>query len=142
MTCRRILRRSSLPSRSSAWRWLVKKEWRELMSSRSWWVMLALIGPLVGVSFISAVRSYAEASGQGGTAAGLADALFPLDGVAAPPFSALAIAASFLLPFVAIRAVAGDRTSGALKVELQQGMAPSSMMSGKGLGLGAGWRTR
>jgi hypothetical protein len=101
--------------------------------------MLALIGPLVGVSFINAVRSYAEASGQGGTVAGLADALFPLDGVVAPTFSALEIAASFLLPFVAIRAVAGDRLSGALKLELQQGMAPISMMSAKVLVLGAGW---
>jgi ABC-2 type transport system permease protein len=128
-----------LPSHSSAWKWLLKKEWRELMSSRSWWVMLALIGPLVGVSFINAVRSYAEASGQGGTAAGLADALFPLDGVVAPTFSALEIAASFLLPFVAIRAIAGDRVSGALKLELQQGMAPISMMSAKVLVLGAGW---
>ena len=123
----------------SAWRWLLKKEWRELMSSHSWWVMLALIGPLVGVSFISAVRSYAEASGQGGTAAGLADALFPLDGVVAPTFSAYEIAASFLLPFVAIRAIAGDRTSGALKLELQQGMTPLSMIGAKALVLGVGW---
>jgi ABC-2 type transport system permease protein len=127
-----------LPS-PSTWRWLLKKEWRELMSSRSWWVMLALVGPLVGVSFISAVRSYAEASGQGGGAAGLTDALFPLDGVVAPTFSAYEIAASFLLPFVAIRAIAGDRTSGALKLELQQGMMPVSMISAKALVLGAGW---
>jgi hypothetical protein len=127
-----------LPS-PSAWRWLLKKEWRELMSSRSWWVMLALVGPLVGVSFISAVRSYAEASGQGNAAAGLADALFPLDGVVAPTFSAYEIAASFLLPFVAIRAIASDRTSGALKLELQQGMMPVSMISAKALVLGAGW---
>src|ERR1700674_3724420 len=137
--CRPISRRSSLPSHSSAWKWLLKKEWRELMSSRSWWVMLAVIGPLVGVSFINAVNSYAEASGKGGTAAGLADALFPLDGVVAPTFSALEIAASFLLPFVAIRAVAGDRVSGALKLELQQGMAPISMMGAKALVLAAGW---
>src|SRR5215468_8002327 len=139
ITCQRTSRRSSLPSRRSAWKWLFKKEWRELLSSRSWWVMLALIGPLVGVSFISAVRSYAEASGQGGTAAGLADALFPLDGVVAPTFSAYEIAASFLLPFVAIRAIAGDRTSGALKLELQQGMPPLSMIGAKALVLGAGW---
>src|SRR5205807_10133783 len=130
-TCRRISRRSSLPSHSSAWKWLLRKEWRELMSSPSWWVMLVLIGPLVGVSFINAVRSYAEASGQGGTAAGLADALFPLDGVVAPTFSAYEIAASFLLPFVAIRAVAGDRVSGALKLELQQGMTPLAMIGAK-----------
>src|SRR5216683_2494289 len=138
VTCQQILRRSSLPSRSSAWKWLLKKEWRELLNSRPWWVMLALIGPLVGVSFISAVRSYAEASGQGGTGAGLADALFPLDGVVAPTFSAYEIAASFLLPFVAIRAVAGDRVSGALKLELQQGMAPLSMIGTKALVLVAG----
>src|SRR5438093_1607800 len=109
------------------------------MSSRSWWVMLALIGPLVGVTFIKAVRSYAEASGQGGSAAGLADALFPLDGVVAPTFSAYEIAASFLLPFVAIRAIAGDRSSGALKLELQQGMAPVSMVAVKALVLTIGW---
>src|SRR6266550_1900642 len=109
------------------------------MTSRSWWVMLALIGPLVGVSFINAVRSYAEASGAGGTAAGLADALFPLDGVIAPTFSAYEIAASFLLPFVAIRAIAGDRSSGALKLELQQGMTPISLVSAKAVVLGAGW---
>jgi hypothetical protein len=101
--------------------------------------MLAVIGPLVGVSFINAVRSYAEASGKGGTAAGLSDALFPLDGVVAPTFSALEIAASFLLPFVAIRAIAGDRVSGALKLELQQGMPPLSMIGAKALVLAAGW---
>jgi ABC-2 type transport system permease protein len=122
-----------------AWRWLLRKEWRELMTSRSFWVMLVLIGPLVGVSFINAVRAYAEASGKGGAGAGLADALFPLDGVVAPTFSAYEIAASFLLPFVAIRAVAGDRISGALKLELQQGMAPLSMIGTKALVLGAGW---
>ena len=42
---------------------LLGKEWRELMASRAWWVLLLLMGPLVGVSFISAVRTYAEASG-------------------------------------------------------------------------------
>jgi hypothetical protein len=109
------------------------------MTSRSFWVMLVIMGPLVGVSFINAVRAYAEASGKGGAGAGLADALFPLDGVLAPTFSAYEIAASFLLPFVAIRAVAGDRISGALKLELQQGMAPLSMIGTKALVLGAGW---
>jgi hypothetical protein len=101
--------------------------------------MLALMGPLVGVSFINGVRSYAEASGNSGTPAGLADALFPLDGIVAPTFSAMEIAASFILPFVAIRAIAGDRLSGALKLELQQGMTPLSMIGAKALVLTAGW---
>jgi ABC-2 type transport system permease protein len=69
----------------------------------------------------------------------LPSALFPLDGVVAPTFSAYEIAASFLLPFVATRAIAGDRTSGALKLELQQGMAPLSMVGIKAMVLGAGW---
>ena len=40
----------------------------------------ASIGPLVGVSFISAVRTYAEASGLNGTAAGVGEAFSPLIG--------------------------------------------------------------
>src|SRR5215217_9385830 len=93
------------------------------MASRSWWVMLLLIGPLVGVSFISAVRTYAELSGLNGTAAGVGEAFAPLVGIWAPTFSACELAAVFLLPFVAIRLVAGDRQSGALKLELQHPMS-------------------
>src|SRR6266545_1800082 len=116
----RISNRCSLRSPDSPLVWLVRKEWRELMASRAWWVMLAAIGPLVGVSFISAVRTYAEASGLGGTAAGVGEAFSPLIGVWAPTFSACELAAAFLLPFVGIRLVAGDAQSGALKLELQQ----------------------
>jgi hypothetical protein len=47
------------------------KDWRELLASRAWWVMLALIGPLVGISFISAVRTYSELSVAGGSGAGV-----------------------------------------------------------------------
>jgi hypothetical protein len=36
-----------LPSRS-AWRWLLGKEWRELLSSRAFCLMLLLTGPLAG----------------------------------------------------------------------------------------------
>src|SRR6476660_8059444 len=93
--------------------------------------MLLLIGPLVGVSFISAVRTYAELSGYGGTAEGVGEAFSPLVGVWAPTFSACELAAAFLLPFVAIRVVAGDRQSGALKLELQHPMPGIVRMSAK-----------
>ena len=53
-------------SRSRPFTWLLRKERRELMASRSWWVMLLLIGPLVGMSFIGAVRTYGELSGFNG----------------------------------------------------------------------------
>jgi hypothetical protein len=115
------------------------KEWRELVASRSWWVMLVLIGPLVGVSFISAVRTYAEASGLNGTAGGVGEAFSPLIGIWAPTFSACELAAAFLLPFVGIRLVAGDRQTGALKIELQQRLPALARISAKALVLLAGW---
>ena len=119
--------------------WLLDKELRELVVARAWWVLLFVMGPLVGVSFISSVRTYAEVSGLNGTAAGVGEALSPLVGVWAPTFSACELAAVFLLPFVAIRMVAGDRQSGALKLELQQGMSPFFRVAAKTLVLMAGW---
>jgi len=109
------------------------------MSSRAWWLFLLLMGPLVGVSFISAVQTYAEASGLGGTAAGVGEAFSPLVGVWAPTFSACEIGAAFLLPFVAIRLVAGDRQSGALKLEMQHRMSAFARIAAKVLVLFLGW---
>jgi ABC-2 type transport system permease protein len=128
-----------LRSPRPAFVWLVDKEWRELVVSRAWWVLLLGMGPLVGVSFISAVRTYAEVSGLNGTAAGVGEALSPLIGVWAPTFSACELAAVFLLPFVAIRLVSGDRQSGALKLELQQGMSPFARIAAKAIVALMGW---
>jgi ABC-2 type transport system permease protein len=128
-----------LRSPRPAFLWLVDKEWRELVVSRAWWVLLLAMGPLVGVSFISAVRTYAEVSGLNGTAAGLGEALSPLIGVWAPTFSACELAAVFLLPFVVIRLVGGDRQSGALKLELQQGMSAYSRIAAKTIVALGGW---
>jgi hypothetical protein len=118
---------------------LLNKEWRELLASRAWWVFLVLMGPLVGVSFISAVHTYAEASGLNGTSAGVGEAFSPLVGIWAPTFSACELAAAFLLPFVAIRLVAGDRQSGALKIELQHRTSAFTRMTAKSLVLFFGW---
>ena len=126
-------------SRKGPFLWLVEKEWRELLSSRAWWVLLAVSGPLVGVSFISAVRTYAELSGYGGGTEGVGEAFSPLVGVWAPTFSACELAAAFLLPFVAIRVVAGDRQSGAMKLELQQPLSVLWRIGAKALVLGAAW---
>jgi hypothetical protein len=104
--------------------WLLAKDWRELLASRAWWVMLALMGPLVGVSFTNAVRLYTELSEAGGTGSGVGEAFAPLVGIWGPTFSACELAAAFLLPFVAIRVVAGDRQSGALTLELQHPLPP------------------
>ncbi len=126
-------------ARRSPLLWLVEKEWRELLAARSWWVLLVVNGPLIGVSFISAVRAYAELSGYGGTAEGAGGGFSPLVGVWAPTFSACELAAAFLLPFVAIRVMAGDRQSGALKLELQQPIPAVWRVGVKALVLLAGW---
>jgi ABC-2 type transport system permease protein len=123
----------------SPFRWLIAKEWRELAASRAWWVMLLLIGPLVGVSFVGAVRTYAELSGLNGTAAGVGEAFSPLIGVWAPAFSAFELASAFLLPFVAIRVVGGDRQSGALVLETQQPMSTFRRIAAKAIVLLAAW---
>ncbi len=126
-------------SRRAAWRWLIEKEARELIASRSWWILLVAMGPLVGFAFIGSVRTYAEASGLNGTAVGVGEAFSPLIGIWAPTFSACELAAVFLLPFVAIRVVGGDRLSGALKLESQQSLPPSVRVTVKALVLLAGW---
>ena len=69
--------------RSHSFTQLLAKEWRELFASRSYWLLLLMIGPLVGHGFITAVGLYAEASGGGGGPAALAQGLTPLDGILA-----------------------------------------------------------
>ena len=123
----------------SAFRWLVRKEYRELVASWAWWVLLLAMGPLLGVTFISAVRTYAEASGLGGTSAGVGEAFSPLVGIWAPTFSACEVAAVFLLPFVAIRLVSGDRQSGALKIEAQHPIPALARVGAKALVLALAW---
>ena len=81
--------------RSLKFRQLVAKEWRELLASRSYWLLLLMIGPLVGQAFITAVKLYAEASGSGVGPAALPQALTPLDGILVPTFGAYDLAATF-----------------------------------------------
>src|SRR5262245_18729902 len=123
----------------AAFAFLLDKESRELASSRAWWVLLVAMGPLVGVTFINSVRTYAEASGLNGTAIGVGEAFSPLIGIWAPTFSACEVASAFLLPFVAIRLVSGDRQSGALKLEMQHAMPAVERVAAKALVLFAGW---
>lgn len=132
----------SLESRAVQWRqirWLLIKEFRELMASRAYWLLLLMIGPLVGHGFITAVNSYAEASGSGGGPSALAQGLSPLDGILVPTLGAYDLAATLLFPFVAIRLVSSEKESGALKLMLQAPAALGTALTAKGLVLLAGW---
>jgi len=118
---------------------LLAKEWRELWASRSFWLLLLMIGPLVGHGFITAVGLYAEASGIGRGPAALPQGLTPLDGMLAPAFGAYDLAATFLLPFVVIRTIAAEKQSGGLKLLLQLPGNLSSKIFAKVLVLTGGW---
>jgi len=125
--------------RSLKFRVLIAKEWRELLASRAYWLLLLMIGPLVGQAFISAVKLYAEASGSGAGPAALPQALTPLDGILVPTFGAYDLAATFFLPFVAIRLISAEKQSGALKLLLQLPGSIGAKLAAKGLVLLAGW---
>jgi ABC-2 type transport system permease protein len=127
-----------LPSRSTL-PLLVAKEFRELLSSRAFWLLLLMVGPLVGHGFITAVESYAEASGAGGGPAALAQGLSPLDGIFVPTFGAYDIAVTLLFPFVAIRLISGERSSGAWKLILQSPASVGTALAAKALALVGGW---
>lgn len=98
-----------------------------------------MIGPLVGQAFITSINLYAEASGSGGGPAALPQGLTPLDGILAPTFGAYDLAATFFLPFVAIRLVSAEKQSGALKLLFQLPGSLGAKMAAKGLVLMAGW---
>ena len=102
-------------------------------------MLLVVLGPLVGHAFITAVDSYAEASGAGGGPAALSQGLSPLDGIIVPTFGAYAIAVTLLFPFVAIRLVSSEKQSGALKLLLQSPVSLGTILFVKLLLLVVGW---
>lgn len=118
---------------------LFAKEWRELLASRAFWMLLLMIGPLVGHGFIAAVNLYAEVSGIGGGPSALAQGLTPLDGILVPTFGAYDLAATFLFPFVAIRAIAAEKESGGWKLLLQLPGSLALKITTKALVLLCGW---
>jgi len=119
--------------------WLLLKEFRELAASRAFWLLLLIIGPLAGHGFITAVETYAEASGIHGGPAALAQGLSPLDGIFVPSFGAYDLAATLLFPFVAIRLISAEKSSGAWKLMLQSPASMPSMLLAKGVALLGGW---
>jgi ABC-2 type transport system permease protein len=109
-------------------RLLLRKELRELVTARPYWLLLLALGPLVGHAYLTAVDAYAEASGAAGGAAALAQGLSPLDGFVVPVFGAYAVAATLLLPFVAIRLLAQEKENGGLALLLQAGVRPLTIV--------------
>jgi ABC-type transport system involved in multi-copper enzyme maturation permease subunit len=118
---------------------LIAKDCRELFGSTAFALLALVAGPLIGMSFIAAMRAYAEASGAGGGAAALASALSPLDGMLVPALGALDLLITFLVPFVAIRLVSSEKSSGALALLLQSPLSIGAQLASKLVALLAGW---
>ena len=98
---------------------LLRKEIRELATGNSLWVLMLLLSPLVGYSFIQAVELYAEASRPALSIAELARQLSPFDGILVPTMGGFYLAITLLFPFIAIRLVAAEKASGGLKLVVQ-----------------------
>ncbi len=101
--------------------------------------MLIFVGLLVGQGFTTAVRLYSEMSGGGDGPAALPQGLTPLDGILVPTWGAYDLAATLLFPFVAIRLIAAEKESGALKLLLQFPGSLLTKLGAKGLALFLGW---
>ena len=98
---------------------LLRKEIRELATGNSLWVLMLLLSPLVGYSFIQAVELYAEASRPALSIAELARQLSPFDGILVSTMGGFYLAITLLFPFIAIRLVAAEKASGGLKLLVQ-----------------------
>ena len=123
----------------SRMRLLVAKDVRELSSSRAFWLLLLVVGLLVGHAFITAVDTYAELSGAAGGTPVLTQGLNPLDGIVRPTFGAYTLAVTLLLPFVAIRLIANERQSGAMRLLTQAPVSRVQIILSKLIVLKLAW---
>lgn len=120
-------------------RLLIAKDIRELASSRAFWLLLLVVGLLVGHAFLTAAETFAELSGAAGGTPVLAQGLNPLDGIVRPIFGAYTLAVTLLLPFVAIRLIASERQSGATRLLLQAPVTRAEVVLSKMIVLKLAW---
>src|SRR5690349_10475853 len=120
-------------------RLLIAKDIRELLASRAFWLLLLVVGFLVGHAFLTAANTYAELSGAAGGTPVLAQGLDPLDGIVRPTFGAYTLAVTLLLPFVAIRLLANERQSGAARLLIQGRTSRAAIILSKLIVLKLAW---
>ena len=118
---------------------VLRKEMRELATANSLWVLMLLLSPLVGYSFIQAVALYAEASRPALSIPELAHQLSPFDGILVPSLGGFYLAITLLFPFIAIRLIAAEKTSGGLKLLVQLPYRLGDLVAAKFAALFAAW---
>ena len=125
--------------RRASLRPLLAKEVRELLIGRALWTMLLILCPLVGYSFFQAVALYGEASAAARDQPRVATSLSPLDGILVPTFGAFYVAVTLLFPFVAIRALAHEKETGALKLLVQLPYQIPTLVAAKLTAISIAW---
>ena len=118
---------------------VLRKELRELATGSSLWVLLLLLSPLVGYSFIQAVALYAEASRPALSIPELARQLSPFDGILVPTMGGFYLAITLLFPFIAIRLIAAEKASGGLKLLVQLPYRLTDLIAAKFAAVIAAW---
>jgi len=118
---------------------VLRKEMRELLTGNALWILLLLLSPLVGYSFIQAVALYAEASRPALSIPELARQFSPFDGVFVPSLGGFYLAITLLFPFIAIRLVAAEKASGGLKLLVQLPYRLTDLVAAKLAALLAAW---
>jgi len=118
---------------------LFAKELREIVSGRALWTLLLLECPLIGYSFFQAISLYGEASATALQSPVLATSLSPLDGVLVPSFGSFYVAVTLLFPFVAIRVLAAEKESGAVRLLVQLLYRPATLIGAKLAAILAAW---
>jgi ABC-2 type transport system permease protein len=129
------LRLPELGLTSTANRALVLQELHNLLSGRAFWSTMIALTLLVGYSFIQAVDLYSQASKSALGFPELARGMVPLEGILVPTLGAFYLASTLLLPFVALRAVAQDKESGALKLLLQMPFTSTRLVALKAIAM-------
>ena len=117
----------------------IQLELRSLLASRGVWVLLLATGPLVGFSLIQAISLYNEASRTALVTPQMAAGLNPFDGVIIPTYGSIYLTLTLLFPFVAIRTIAEDKQSGALRLLLQLPSQLTTLLPSKVAGVIFAW---
>ena len=118
---------------------LFTKEFRQLVASRALWLLLLIIGPPVGHGFITAVDTYAEASGIAGGPAALAQGSARSTASWSPPSEPTTSPSRSSSPSSPSAWSPPRRASGAWKLMLQSPASVRTMLAAKGCSLLAGW---
>lgn len=95
------------------------KELKDLICAKSTLSLFTLSSFLLGFGFIQAVDLFSEASRAALEHRELAPGMNPFEGVIVPTLGSLYLISTLLFPFVAIRAISGEKESGSLKLLLQ-----------------------